>query len=306
LKKIIIFIALLGLIGTPVYADTMALSGSTINLEILSATASTELADSTTAVHEQVIEVRKDTAGLQTSVTKDSTNIVSLKTSITQDSTNVAAIKADTEGLQLSVTQDSTQVEAIKLDTESLQLSITQDSTQVEAIKLDTESLQLSVTQDSTQVEAIKLDTESLQLSATQDSTTNEATNAIADKVVAGAGVFFEQDDVAITVTALSDSGTTVLNLRTAGTRYIVRNMRIKSADPGANTITVRLYEFINDVFLEVDSFDITTLTFASYFNLYDMFGETQLAGDNLWITVETDAGTAAITGQYSWAKTNN
>ncbi len=111
---------------------------------------------------------------------------------------------------------------------------------------------------------------------------------------------------MAIAVTALADSETTVLNLRAADTRYVVRNLRLKSSDPGENNCTVTLYEYINNVFIAVDTFVVATGNFANYFSLQDMFGEPQLYGDNLMITVKMDVGTATITGQYSYAKTNN
>jgi hypothetical protein len=261
-----------------------------------------------------------DVHGLQVSVAKDSTNgegiitdVHGLQVSATKDSTNgettmadAAAIETDVHGLQVSVTKDSTNTEGVITDVHGVQVSITADSTQNAGIVTDVHGLQVSATKDSINGEGIITDVHGLQVSATTDSTTNEATNAVADKIVAATGVLFEQADVPINVTAIADSGTTVLNLRALNTRYLVRNLRIKSADPNPNTVTVKLYEFINDAFVTVDTFAITTANYTTYFGLYDMFSVVQLAGDNLWITVETDAGTAAVTGQFSYAKTNN
>jgi hypothetical protein len=138
------------------------------------------------------------------------------------------------------------------------------------------------------------------------DSITQAETNIRAWVKTISAGVFYEQADAAVTVTAIADSETTVLNLRTAGTRYALRNLVLKSADPGVNTVTVRLYEYVNDAFIVVSSFAITTSNYTVYYNIYSLFGNTQLFGDNLMITVRDSAGTAAITGQYSWAKSTN
>lgn len=125
-------------------------------------------------------------------------------------------------------------------------------------------------------------------------------------KIASATGILYEQSDAAVNITAIADSGITVLNLRTANTRYVIRNLRLKCADPGANTVTITLWEFINDAFIAVDTFAITTSNYTTYFNLYDMFGETQLAGDSIMIMAQSGAGSYAVTGQYSYAKTNN
>ena len=120
---------------------------------------------------------------------------------------------------------------------------------------------------------------------------------------LAGVGILHEQADVAVNITAIAAGETNVLNLAAAGTRYLVRHLRLKCADPGANTVTVRLYELVNDVLTVVDSFAIVTGNFATYFSLMDMFGLPHLAGDNLRVTVQASAGGPyAITGQYSHA----
>ena len=119
---------------------------------------------------------------------------------------------------------------------------------------------------------------------------------------LAGAGILHEQADVAVNITAIAAAETDVLNLAAANTRYVVRSLRLKCADPGANTVTVRLYELVNDVLTQVDSFDITTANFATYHSLMDMVGLPYLAGDRLQVTVRASAGGPyAVTGQYSY-----
>ena len=115
---------------------------------------------------------------------------------------------------------------------------------------------------------------------------------------------FQEQAAVAVNTTAPNTPAeNNVLNLAVAGTRYIVRSLRLKCADPGANTVTVRLYELVNGGLIQVDSFDITTVNFATYFSLPDMWGLPSLAGDNLQVTVQASAGGPyVVTGQYSYA----
>lgn len=120
-------------------------------------------------------------------------------------------------------------------------------------------------------------------------------------------GIVHDQVDAAVSINAVNTGETDVLHLNAASTRYIVRSLRLKCADPGANTVTVRLYELINDVLTEVDSYDIDSTNYTYYHSLMDMFGLPQLAGDELQVTVRASAGGPyAVTGQYSHAKTNN
>jgi hypothetical protein len=115
---------------------------------------------------------------------------------------------------------------------------------------------------------------------------------------------FTEQPHVTVSTTAPNaPAENNILNLAAANTRYIVRSLRLKCADPGANTVTIRLYELVNDVLIQVDSFDITAVNFATDHSLMDMFGLPNLAGDRLQVTVQASAGgPIAVTGQYSFA----
>ncbi len=115
--------------------------------------------------------------------------------------------------------------------------------------------------------------------------------------------VFREQADTAVNITAIAGGETDVFDLNAAATRYIVRNLRLKCADPGANTVTVRLRELVNDVSTIVSSFDITTANFGTYYTLMDMFGIPHLAGDDLQVTVQASGGGPyVVVGQYSHA----
>lgn len=111
------------------------------------------------------------------------------------------------------------------------------------------------------------------------------------------------QDSVPINVNAINASETDAL-LLTDDTNFKVESCRLKCADPGANTVTVRLKEKINDSVVEVASFDITNANFATYHTLMDMFGVPCLSGTYLKITVQADAGGPyAVTGQYSYSE---
>lgn len=125
------------------------------------------------------------------------------------------------------------------------------------------------------------------------------------DKMAGATGILFEQEDVPVKINA-TDVEADILDLSAASTRYTLRDLLLKCADPGAETVTVRLYRPINDVPVMVKDFEITTLTYTGYFNLMDMFGVPHLSGDDIRIAVIASApGPYAITGQYSYAKTN-
>jgi hypothetical protein len=115
--------------------------------------------------------------------------------------------------------------------------------------------------------------------------------------------VWNQQTDVAVNTTATNAGETSVFDLSVAGYSYMVNNLRLKFVDPGANTITVRLYELINDASVEVDSFAVDTTNYTTYYSLMDMFGVNCLTGDNLKVTIRVSAGGPyACTGQYQYA----
>ena len=124
--------------------------------------------------------------------------------------------------------------------------------------------------------------------------------------IIGATGIFFEQADAGFSEN-ITAAETFIVTLNAANTRYILRNLRIKSADPTiANTITVRLYTLINTVEIAVDSFIITNANFGTYFSLMDMFGVPHIAGDSIRVSLQgSAAGPYVVTGQYSHGKTN-
>jgi len=110
-----------------------------------------------------------------------------------------------------------------------------------------------------------------------------------------------------VNISAVSTGGTDVLNLAAvAGYHYTVSKLRLKCANPGANTVTVTLQELINGVLTAVDSFVIVgslgvNPNYQNYLSLMDMFGLPELFGDQLEVSVESSAGTYAVTGSYSY-----
>jgi len=116
--------------------------------------------------------------------------------------------------------------------------------------------------------------------------------------------VLDQQPDVAVDTKA-NTAAVNIFDLNDAGLTYHVNNLIIKSANPGVNTVTITLYELVNDVSIAVDTFDITTANYTSYFSLYDMFSRQHLAGDDIQITVSCDVnGDYVITGQYQYSET--
>ena len=114
--------------------------------------------------------------------------------------------------------------------------------------------------------------------------------------------VFDQQGAVPINVTATTGTDT-IFDLSVTNMSYVVNSLRLKAADPGADTITVSLWELINAVSVLVDTFDITTANFTVYYTLMDMFGVPNLTGDDLLVTVTTDVGSYAVTGQYHYSQ---
>ncbi len=107
--------------------------------------------------------------------------------------------------------------------------------------------------------------------------------------------------EVAISGNAVTTPGLTVLSLIATGAHYLVENLILKAADPGANTINVNLYQLVNGASTLVKTFAITTANYTVYYNLESLFGLSCLAGDSLIITAVTTAGTYAMTGSNAY-----
>jgi hypothetical protein len=111
-----------------------------------------------------------------------------------------------------------------------------------------------------------------------------------------------------VNITAILASETDVLNLpAAANTTYMLNHLRLKSADPGVNTVLVRLYEEENGALTNVGTFTIGTTgyinDFADYFSLMDMFSLAHCAGNNIKVTVQASGGGPyAVTAQYQYA----
>lgn len=102
-----------------------------------------------------------------------------------------------------------------------------------------------------------------------------------------------------INITAVNGSETDAVNIGSNAGE--IASIVLKSADPGANTITVRLYQNVNSVLTAIKTFDITTVNFGTYFTLPDLFGLQSVIGGNLKITVRASAGGPyAITGSVN------
>ena len=130
--------------------------------------------------------------------------------------------------------------------------------------------------------------------------------NALATAIEGATGIFHEQEDAGFSLN-ITAAETFIVTLNAADTRYILRDLRIKSADPTvANTITVKLYTLINSIEVNVDSFIITNANFGTYFTLVDMFGVPHIAGDSIRVSLQgSAAGPYVVAGQFSVGKTN-
>ena len=107
--------------------------------------------------------------------------------------------------------------------------------------------------------------------------------------------------EVPVNITAIAASETNFLNLAVADFHYTIDDLVLKSADPGANTVNVKLYKLVNGALVNTKIFAITTANYATYYDINTMFGLKSLAGDNIKITVQaTGGGPYAVTGSYA------
>ena len=107
------------------------------------------------------------------------------------------------------------------------------------------------------------------------------------------------QPEVPININAVNGSETNFLDLEVASTHYTISDLVIKSVDPGANTVNVRLYKLVNGALTNTKTFAITTANYTTYYDMVTLFGIKTLGGDGIKITVQSTAGTYAITGSY-------
>ncbi len=86
--------------------------------------------------------------------------------------------------------------------------------------------------------------------------------------------------------------------------KFCLRNLRLKAqADPVANTMTVRLYEYFHGALTDVASFDIDTGNWETYHSLLDMFEVPEVHSDAIKVTCKMDAGTLEVKATYSYAE---
>jgi hypothetical protein len=113
--------------------------------------------------------------------------------------------------------------------------------------------------------------------------------------------VGYQQLEVPVSIDAINASETDFLNHQELYQTQTILDLVLKSADPGANTVNVKLYRKVNGVMTNTKTFAITTANYTTYFDLVSLFGQNQLVGDAFQITVQATAGGPyAITGSYT------
>jgi hypothetical protein len=205
--------------------------------------------------------------------------------------TGLAALKALIDAVEAKLDDGTTGLAALKVLIDAVEAKLDDGTTGLAALKALIDAVEAKLDDGTTGLAALK--------------TLIEAVEGKLDTIEGALGIFYERDAVAVNITAVSGSETNVFNLSEATTRYIVRHLRLKFADPSTDTVTVRLYELINAVSTVVDTFIVDNTNFGTYFSLMDMFGVPHLAGDNLKVTVQVSGGAGvAVTGQYSFGRT--
>jgi hypothetical protein len=100
----------------------------------------------------------------------------------------------------------------------------------------------------------------------------------------------------------------TLVTLNTSGYSYMLNNLRVKCVDPGADTVTIKLYELIAGLGSTlVDEFEIDgggagVGNWETYHSLVEMFGVANVSGESIIITATASANSYAITGRYQYA----
>lgn len=111
-------------------------------------------------------------------------------------------------------------------------------------------------------------------------------------------------DDVSDTATTTESECILLTKGPKHNRRFCLRNLRIKAqADPAANTMTVKLYEYFEGALVNVDSFDITTSNWDTYHSLMDMFGIPEVHSDAFKVSCVMDAGTLAVKATYCFSE---
>ncbi|MBA7606438.1 hypothetical protein ES703_13586 [subsurface metagenome] len=115
---------------------------------------------------------------------------------------------------------------------------------------------------------------------------------------IAGVDAYVEQipdTDVNETVEDVEANCVLVNLAYVAGRTYALRHLRLKCADPGAQTVTIRLYERWNDAIAQlIDSFDIDGTNFGTYHSLMDMFAVPEIHSDAILIRAVHDGASPA------------
>ena len=111
--------------------------------------------------------------------------------------------------------------------------------------------------------------------------------------------------DVDGTVTNNEDDCVLVNLAYVADYTYALRHLRVKCSDPGARTVTIKLYEYWNDALQLMDTFEIDSANYGTYHSLMDMFGLPEIHSDSIRITAVHDGTveTIPIECTYRWAQ---
>jgi len=313
----------------PASSETIRMSGSTVNLEILSTAAATDIGDTLATVHQETQALQSTADGIGDTLTTTHSRLETMKKAtadtLTKVSTDTGITRTKATAIGDTLTKVSTDTGVINTATAALKDTLTATHadlagrekaiadtltnahTAVVAVDGKVTAAQDTLTKISTDTGVINTAVAASADTLTKISTDTGVIDGIIDKIAGVTGVLYEQADVAVSLNASADADSTVFDLNTASTRYVVRNLVLKCADPGANTVTVSLEMLVNDVATVVDTFAITTSNYATYFKLVDLFGCDELAGDDIRVFIRASAdGPYAVTGQYSYAKTNN
>ena len=131
---------------------------------------------------------------------------------------------------------------------------------------------------------------------------------------IANSGIFHEQAEIDRNVDVNNGDGDVslldpLMSWITTGMHYIIRDMTVKSNDPGVGeAITVKLIrnDYLGTAGTVVGTFNINSANYGSYFTLMDMFGIGSITGDEISVVVASTAvADTTVYVVYSYAEAN-
>ena len=100
-----------------------------------------------------------------------------------------------------------------------------------------------------------------------------------------------------------SGAETNLLDLISAGKIFILKDIDLKSDNPGVDAITIKLYKNINGVLTQVDSTVIDSTNFSDTQSIMDTFARDDVVSAHIKVTAQTSANNYNVIGSASYSE---